>query len=66
MKTNLLKSKMVLHGDTLTTLAEILNTTVRTCWCRVNGKTSFKPEDIKKIKERYSLSDSEVADIFFS
>lgn len=66
MKTNILKSKMVLHGDTLKTLSEVLGTTERTCWSRVNGKTAFSPEDIKKIKERYELSDSEVAEIFFS
>lgn len=64
MQTKLLKSKMVLHGDTLKKLSEEMGLTVRALCYKVNGKCQFKADEIKIIKDRYGLSDSDVAEIF--
>lgn len=64
MQTNLLKSKMALHGDTLKALSKVLGLTTRALCYKVNGKSPFKADEIKIIKEHYNLSDSEVAEIF--
>ncbi len=66
MQIKLLKAKMVLHGDTLTSLSEYLGLTTRALCYKVNGKSPFKDKEMKVIKERYNLTDSEVAEIFLS
>lgn len=65
MQTNLLKSKITLHGETQTVLAEALGITTRALNYKVNGVCQFKADEIKIIKERYALSDTDVAKIFF-
>lgn len=66
MQIKLLKAKMVLHGDTLKTLSESLGLTTRALCYKVNGVSPFKDKEMKVIKERYNLTDSEVAEIFLS
>lgn len=65
MQMKLLKSKIRLHGETQTTLAEALGITTRAMNCKINGHRQFKADEIKIIKERYALSDSDIAQIFF-
>lgn len=61
----LLKSKQSLHGDTDSSLAKYLRITPQTFSSKVNGKADFTVGELKKIRDRYSLSDEEVTAIFF-
>ena len=63
--TRLLKAKMVLFGDTISTLAAALGINRQNASIKVNGKRDFKQTEIAKIKERYKLTLEEVAAIFF-
>ena len=49
MQIKLLKAKMVLHGDTLTSLSEYLGLTTRALCYKVNGKSPFKDKEMKVI-----------------
>lgn len=60
-----LRSYMVLFEDTTTTLAEHLGISRQTLSGRMNGRSSFKSDEIVRISERYHLSSDEIVDIFF-
>jgi len=68
MNKNLLKSKMVLHGETAKCLCEALGITEQSFSQKINNSTGgqFTQREIKIIMERYSLTDSEIKDIFFA
>lgn len=58
---------MALYGDTYETLKDKLGImTIQTISYKINGKVSFKANEIAKIKEIYQLTDEEVNEIFFS
>lgn len=61
----LLKSKQSLYGDTDARLAAFLGITPQTFSLKVNNKAEFTVGEIKKIRERYNLTDEEVTAIFF-
>ena len=63
---NLLISKQSLLGDTDARLAKVLKITPQTFSLKVNGKADFTVGEIKRIRERYQLTDEEVTDIFFA
>ena len=63
---NLLKSKMVLKGETQIELAEELGITRPALNVKMNGKSDFKQSEINIIAKRYELSDDELIEIFFS
>lgn len=63
---NLLKSKMVLKGETQIELAEELGITRPALNVKMNGKSDFKQSEINIIAKRYELSDEELIEIFFS
>ena len=67
MSTNtaLLKSKMVLHNDTMIALADYLGLNRQNASAKVNGKREFKQSEIAKIIRRYKLTDREVRAIFW-
>ena len=65
MQIFLLKERMSVYGDTQSTLAEALGITTRAMNYKINGRCQFKADEIKIIKERYALSDTDVAKIFF-
>lgn len=67
MSTNtaLLKSKMVLHNDTMIALAGYLGLNRQNASVKVNGKREFKQSEIAKIIRRYKLTDREVRAIFW-
>lgn len=66
MNTKLLRSIMVLHGDTNATLAECLGITEQSVSGKINENgTEFKQKEIAKIKARYSLTPEQVDEIFF-
>lgn len=67
MNSALLKSIMVLNGDTIKDLAEYLGKTPNSVSDKINEKgTEFKQGEIAMIKERYCLSAGQVEAIFFS
>lgn len=63
----LLKSVMVLYGDTIRDLAEFLDKTPQSVSDKINERgTEFKQGEIAAIKERYNLSAEQVEAIFFN
>lgn len=67
MNKELLRSIMVLHGDTNKDLAEALNISEQSLSGKINEKgTEFKQGEIAKIKDRYNLSPEQVESIFFA
>ena len=67
MTGKLLRSIMVLHGDTNATLAEFLGITEQSVSNKINENgTEFKQGEITKIKARYNLDSDMVDRIFFA
>lgn len=68
MNDKLLRSKMVLYGDTNAALAEYLEISPQRFSAKLNetGGAEFTQNEIKKIRNRYELSDAEVVNIFFA
>lgn len=66
MDVNLLKSKMVLHGDGLIDLANALGITRNAMYCKMTQKYEFKQSEIAIITKRYNLTNDEIKQIFFS
>lgn len=64
MNIRLLKSKMVLADDNVTTLAEYLGQSAGNLFKKLNGSTAFSLQDVSAIRERYNLSNAEVYEIF--
>ena len=65
MNTKLLRSVMVLNGDTNATLADFLGITEQSVSNKINENgTEFKQGEIAKIKARYNL-DSDMVDRIF-
>ena len=63
----LLRSIMVLHGDTNADLAELLGRTIQSVSAKMNENgTEFTQGEIAKIRDRYNLSAKQLEDIFFS
>lgn len=62
---NLLKSKIVLHGENLSILADYLGITRQTLTSKVSGVTDFTQSEIKQIILRYDLTLEETNAIFF-
>lgn len=62
----LLRSLMVLHGDTNRDLADYLEISETSVSNKINERgTEFKQGEIAKIKARYELSPEQVEAIFF-
>lgn len=66
MNNKLLKSKMALRGDGYSELAQVLGITESTLGLKIQQKFDFKQGEIKRIAERYSLTDAEIREIFFN
>lgn len=67
MNGNLLRSVMVLHGDTNASLAKYLGLTEQSVCNKINENgTEFKQGEIAKIKTRYELDSDMVDRIFFA
>ena len=67
MNSKLLRSVMVLHGDTNADLAECLGITEQSVSNKINESgTEFKQGEIAKIKARYRLTPEQVDEIFFN
>lgn len=67
MNSQMLRSIMVLHGDTNKDLAELIGKTEQSVSNKMNEKgTEFTQGEIAKIKAKYNLTAEEVEAIFFS
>lgn len=67
MNKELLRSIMVLHGDTNKDLAEMLGISEQSVSGKINENgTEFKQGEIAKIKDRYNLTPEQVESIFFA
>ena len=67
MNAKLLRSVMVLNGDTNATLADFLGITEQSVSNKINeNRTEFKLGEIAKIKARYNLDSDMVDRIFFA
>ena len=63
----LLRSKMILFGDNNSLLAEFIGISKQRFSAKINETkgAEFTQSEIKKIKERYSLTAEEIECIFF-
>lgn len=67
MNKQLLKAHIVKNSDTQEALATALGITLSRLSVRINGRgTEFRQSEIATIKNRYNLSDEDVANIFFN
>jgi predicted transcriptional regulator len=67
MKKELLRSIMVLHGDTNKDLADYLGISEQSVSNKINENgTEFKQGEIGRIKARYNLTSDQVDRIFFA
>jgi hypothetical protein len=67
MNKALFRSTMVLFGDTNKTLASYLGISEKSVNDKINERnTEFRQSEIAAIKKRYSLTDEQVINIFFS
>lgn len=67
MNRKLLKSIMVLHGDTNQSLAEYLGLSKQSVCNKINDNgAEFKQGEINRIKIRYDLTAEQIAAIFFN
>lgn len=64
--TRLLQGEMAKHGDTIESLANYLNRSIRATQGKIHNKTKFDQSEIRAIKIRYTLSNEAVCDIFFA
>lgn len=64
MNIKLLKSKMVLAGDTQRQLADYLSLSQMAMSHKMTGKVQFKVEEIGKIAWKYNLTAQETYEIF--
>lgn len=60
----LLRSKMVLFGDTVDRLADYLGQSRANVSNKINGLTVFSLQDVSAISKRYNLTNAEVYEIF--
>lgn len=67
MNKEMLRSIMVLNGDTNKELAEYLEISEASVSAKMNeNKTEFKQKEIAKIRDKYNLSAEQIEAIFFA
>lgn len=66
MNTKMLKAKIVENGDTQAQLAAALGISASNLNDKINGKVSFRQNEIAAIRNKYQLTALEVDAIFFS
>ena len=67
MNSKLLRSIMLMHGDTNKTLSEYLGISETSLSNRINSRgTDFRQGEIVAIKNRYNLTADQVEEIFFA
>lgn len=66
MNTLLFNVYKVKNNDTQAILAEAMGIPQSALSARINGKIEFRQNEINFIRKRWSLTDQETVDIFFS
>lgn len=67
MNKEMLRSIMVLNGDTNKELADYLEISEASVSAKMNeNKTEFKQKEIAKIRDKYNLSAEQIEAIFFA
>lgn len=68
MNKKLLRSEMILHDDTNSTLANTLGISPQSLSSKMNetNGAEFTQKEISKIRARYNLTDEKVIAIFFT
>lgn len=67
MNKDLLRSVMVLHGDTNRDLADYLDISEQSVSAKINENgTEFKQGEIAAIRQRYGLTAEQITNIFFA
>jgi len=66
MNVNILKSKIALKGITIEELAEQIGISKTAMYRRLNGRNSFKANEIKSMKSILCLNMDELNAIFFT
>lgn len=66
INTKVMRSAMILGGDTQESLAKYLGLTRQTVNKKVNGKVPFNADEIEGIVRRYSLTNDALLAIFFA
>lgn len=61
-----LKEQMDRYGDSQEELAEYLGVTYQTLSKKLNGHGDFSRTEIRKMKDRYSLTAQQIDHIFFT
>lgn len=55
---------MALHGDSMDSVAELLGITRQTLHDKRNGRSQFKPTEIKVLATHWDLSEDEIVEMF--
>lgn len=66
VNTKMLKAKIVENGDTQAQLAAALGISASNLNDKINGKVSFRQNEIAAIRNKYHLTAVEVDTIFFN
>ena len=61
-----LRAEMIRHKDTNETLADYLGISAAALSLKMTAKRDFKLSELQKIKQRYDLTASDMARIFFA
>lgn len=68
MNSNMLRAKMKLYSDTVSTLARSIGLSAQRLSAKINEThgAEFTQSEIEAIRNRYSLTAQEITDIFFA
>lgn len=62
----MLRSKMVLNGDTYKSLADGMKINTATFSNKINNKANFSKLEMQYIKEKYNLTAEDFVEMFFT
>ena len=66
MNKAMLRSKMILNGDTYQTLADEMKINTATFSNKINDKANFSKLEMQYIKEKYNLAAKDFVEMFFT
>ncbi|MCI7759291.1 MAG: toxin-antitoxin system, antitoxin component, Xre family protein [[Eubacterium] saphenum] len=66
MNANELKAELARAGFSIPQIADKIGISKKAFYCKLEGTSEFKQNEIKELKRLLSLSDSRVSEIFFA
>lgn len=66
MNKAMLRSKMILNGDTYQTLSDEMGMDKATFSNKINNKANFSKAEMQFIKDKYNLNAKEFVEMFFT